>query len=61
VEAVSQEARNQGLTLDDAKAAVGDISGKVVRVADAAGKRVSKRAKLDSQTTGVDSSSKPQG
>jgi hypothetical protein len=61
VEAVSQEARNQGLTLDDAKAAVGDISGKVVRVADAAGKRISKRAKLDSQTTGVDSSSKPQG
>ena len=61
MEAVSEEARKQGLTVDDAKAAAGDISGKVVRVADAAGKRVSKRAKLDSQTTGVDSSSKPQG
>jgi hypothetical protein len=62
VEAVSEEARKQGLTIEDAKAAVGDISGKVRRVAEAAGQGVSKRAKLSkSQATGADFSSKPQG
>jgi hypothetical protein len=62
VQAVSEEARKQGLTVEDAKAAVGDISAKVRRVAEAAGQGVSKRAKVSkSQATGADFSSKPQG
>ena len=41
VETVADEARNEGLTLDGAKAAMDDLSGKVGRVVDAAGKSVS--------------------
>jgi hypothetical protein len=43
--AVTEEARRQGLTIDDAKFAVGDLSAKVGRVVDAAGKSVSERMK----------------
>ena len=43
VDAVTEEARKQGLTLENAKSAAGDISAKVGRVADAAGKGVSER------------------
>lgn len=41
IEAVADEARIQGLTVEGAKSAVGDISAKVRRVVDAAGKGVS--------------------
>jgi hypothetical protein len=41
--AVTEEARRQGLTVEDAKSAVGDISAKVGRVVDAAGKGISER------------------
>jgi hypothetical protein len=44
MEAVSDEARRQGLTLDAAKEAAADISAKVGRVAEAAGKGVADRA-----------------
>jgi hypothetical protein len=40
VGAVSEEARNQGLTVEGAKSAAGDMSSKVKRVLDAAGKPV---------------------
>lgn len=43
VGAVSEEARNQGLTVEGAKSAAGDMSSKVKRVLDAAGKPVSQR------------------
>jgi hypothetical protein len=43
MEAVTDEARKQGLTLEGAKAAAGDISAKVGRVVDAAGKGISGR------------------
>jgi hypothetical protein len=43
MDAVSDEARKQDLTLDDAKAAAADISAKVGRVAEAAGKGVADR------------------
>jgi hypothetical protein len=43
VEAVTEEARKQGLTLEGAKSAAGDISAKVGRVVDAAGKGISER------------------
>jgi hypothetical protein len=43
VGAVSEEARNQGLTIEGAKSAAGDMSSKVKRVLDAAGKGVSQR------------------
>jgi hypothetical protein len=43
VEAVTEEARKQGLTLEGAKSAAGDISAKVGRVVDAAGKGMSER------------------
>jgi hypothetical protein len=43
VTAVSDEARNQGLTIDAAKSAITDIPGKLGRVADAAGKGISDR------------------
>jgi hypothetical protein len=46
VGAVTEEARKQGLTMEDAKSAVGDISAKVGRVADAAGKGISERMKI---------------
>jgi hypothetical protein len=42
--AVTEEARKEGLTLEGAKSAVGDISAKVGRVVDAAGKGISERA-----------------
>jgi hypothetical protein len=41
VETVADEARKEGLTMDDAKAAMSDLSGKVGRVVDAAGNSVS--------------------
>ena len=41
--AVTEEARKQGLTLEDAKSAAGEISAKVGRVVDAAGKVSSDR------------------
>jgi hypothetical protein len=41
--AVSEEARRQGLTVEDAKSAAVDISSKVGRVVDAAGKGISER------------------
>jgi hypothetical protein len=44
VGAVSEEARNQGLTLEGAKSAAGDMSSKVKRVFDAAGKGASQHA-----------------
>jgi hypothetical protein len=43
MDTVTEEARRQGLTVEDAKSAVGDISAKVGRVADAAGKGISER------------------
>jgi hypothetical protein len=43
VTAVSDEARNQGLTVDAAKSAIADIPGKLGRVVDAAGKGISDR------------------
>jgi hypothetical protein len=43
VTAVSDEARNQGLTVDAAKSALADIPGKLGRVVDAAGKGISDR------------------
>jgi hypothetical protein len=44
-ETVTDEARRQGLTIDGAKAAMDDLSDKVGRVVDAAGKSVSETAK----------------
>ena len=41
--AVTEEARRQGLTVEDAKSAAVDISSKVGRVVDAAGKGISER------------------
>ena len=46
VEAVKEEATTQGLTLEGAKTAAGDISAKVGRVVDATGKSISDRANL---------------
>lgn len=46
VNAVKEEAATQGLTLEGAKAAAGDISAKVSRVVDASGKSISDRANL---------------
>jgi hypothetical protein len=45
VGAVTDEARRQGLTVEGTKSAVGDISAKVGRVVDAAGKGVSEGVK----------------
>jgi hypothetical protein len=45
VTAVSDEARNQGLTVDAAKSALAEFPAKLSRVADAAGKGVTDRAK----------------
>ena len=42
--AATEEARRQGLTVEGAKSAVGDVSAKVGRVVDAAGKSISERA-----------------
>ena len=44
--AVTEEARRQGLTMEGAKSAAGDISAKVGRVVDVTGKGVSGRANL---------------
>jgi hypothetical protein len=41
--AVNEEARKEGLTVEGAKSAVGDISAKLGRVVDAAGKGISER------------------
>jgi len=41
--AVTEEARKEGLTVEGAKSAVGDISAKVGRVVDAAGMSISER------------------
>jgi hypothetical protein len=41
--AVTEEARKQGLTIEGAKSAAGEISAKVGRVVDAAGKGISDR------------------
>jgi hypothetical protein len=41
--AVTEEARKQGLTIEDAKSAVSEISAKVGRVVDTAGKSISDR------------------
>jgi hypothetical protein len=41
--AITEEARKQGLTIEGAKSAAGEISAKVGRVADAAGKSISDR------------------
>jgi hypothetical protein len=43
VTAVSDQARNQGLTVDAAKSAIADIPEKLGRIADAAGKGISDR------------------
>ena len=43
VEAATEEARKQGLTVEGAKSAAGDISAKVGRVVDAAGNGISER------------------
>jgi hypothetical protein len=45
VETAADEARKQGLTIDGAKAAMDDLSGKFGRVVDAAGKTVSERVR----------------
>ena len=44
--AITEEARKQGLTTEGAKSVVGDISEKVGRVVDVAGKEISERVKL---------------
>ena len=46
VDAVKEEAATQGLTLEGAKSAAGNISAKVGRVVDASGKAISDRANL---------------
>jgi hypothetical protein len=45
MDAVTEEARRQGLTVEDAKSAVGDISARVGRVANVAAKGISERTK----------------
>jgi hypothetical protein len=45
VTAVSDEARNQGLTVDAAKSAIAELPEKLGRIADAAGKGISDRVK----------------
>jgi hypothetical protein len=46
LQAVSDEARSQGLTFEGAKAAAADLSEKIGRVAEGAGKGIADRAKL---------------
>jgi hypothetical protein len=46
LEAAAEEARQQGLTLEGAKSAAGDISAKVGRIAETAGNSISERTKL---------------
>jgi hypothetical protein len=45
LEAVTEEARNQGLTVEGAKSAVGEISKKVGRVVESAEMGISERVK----------------
>jgi hypothetical protein len=55
MEAATEEARKQGLTVEGAKSAAGDISAKVGRVVDAAGKGISERVtSRSSAATGVE-------
>ena len=49
MEAATEEARKQGLTVEGAKSAAGDISAKVGRVVDAAGKGISERVTFSKQ------------
>lgn len=49
MEATTEEARKQGLTVEGAKSAAGDISAKVGRVVDAAGKSISERVTFSKQ------------
>jgi hypothetical protein len=44
MDATAEEAREQGLTIEGARAAAGDVVGKLSRIADAAQQAVSKRA-----------------
>jgi hypothetical protein len=46
LEAATQEARQQGLTLEGAKSAASDISAKVGRIVETAGNTISDRTKL---------------
>ena len=46
LEAAAQEAQQQGLTLEGAKSAAGDISAKVGRIVETAGNSISERTKL---------------
>jgi hypothetical protein len=50
VDAVTEEARRQGLTVEDAKSAVGDFSAKVGRVVDAAQNGISGKASAKDQS-----------
>lgn len=45
MDAVTEEAARQGITVEDAKAAAGDISSKVGRVVNSVGKGMSERMK----------------
>jgi hypothetical protein len=49
MEAATEEARKQGLTVEGAKSAAGDISAKVGRVVDKAGKGISERVTFSKQ------------
>jgi hypothetical protein len=49
VQAVTEEARKQGLTLEGAKSATGDVSEKVARVVDAAGRGIAERMTFSKQ------------
>lgn len=57
--AVSEEARRQGLTVEAAKSAAGDISAKVGRVVDAAGKGISE--KLTAKSSSAEDRNKDSG
>ena len=57
--AVSEEARRQGLTVEAAKSAAGDISAKVGRVVDAAGKGISE--KLTTKSSSAEDRNKDSG
>jgi hypothetical protein len=46
LEAAAREAQQQGLTLEGAKSATGDISAKVGRILETAGNSISERTKL---------------
>ena len=48
IDAVTEEARRQGLTMESAKSAASDISAKVGRVTDTVGKGISERMTIKS-------------